>query len=297
MKYNEFAGVYSLLLTPFKWDKSIDYKAYEEYVAWQASFKPEHLFAVCGSSEMTLLTPEERIKCAGLAVKNANGVPVFATTNLQQDFENQVEEMKAVEAQGITGHVFVTKGMCNKPEAMFDYLTSLASYTDLPVVLYEFPGMQPHCMDSVTYGKLAATGKFKGVKDTTCSLTAIKNKIEVQGESNVLQANIPLLYDAYLAGARGVVATPTSCGADLFVKMWAQFSLGDTEGAEKTHREIILLDQAIDSGFNASAKYLCHLRGVNMGWYTRGDTTLGEARKRSIEVFYDYAKANHIFND
>ena len=25
--FNEFSGVYSLLLTPFKWDRSVDYKA------------------------------------------------------------------------------------------------------------------------------------------------------------------------------------------------------------------------------------------------------------------------------
>ena len=64
-KYNEFAGVYTLLLTPFNLDRSIDYRGYEEYVDWQSSFKPQHLFAVCGSSEMSALTPEERVKCAG----------------------------------------------------------------------------------------------------------------------------------------------------------------------------------------------------------------------------------------
>ena len=47
-KYNEFAGVYTLLLTPFNLDRSIDYRGYEEYVDWQSSFKPQHLFAVCG---------------------------------------------------------------------------------------------------------------------------------------------------------------------------------------------------------------------------------------------------------
>lgn len=58
MQFNEFAGVYTLLLTPFNEDKTIDYRAYEEYVSWQAAFKPQHLFAVCGSSEMTALTRE-----------------------------------------------------------------------------------------------------------------------------------------------------------------------------------------------------------------------------------------------
>lgn len=293
-KFNEFSGVYSLLLTPFNWDRSIDYKAYEEYVDWQASFKPQHLFAVCGSSEMMELTLEERIKCAGLAVKNSNGVPVFATGNLEADFAAQVEEMKQLEQQGVSGLVFVTKGMCDKGDALHDYILELASNTKLPVILYEFPGLRPHLMDSITYGKLAASGKIQGIKDTTCSLTAIGTKIDVQGDSNVLQANIPYLYDAYVRGARGVIATPTSCGAGLFVKMWDEFTKGDLEAAKKTHQDIILLDNAIDSGFMASAKYLVGLQGLSMKWFTRGTHNLSPARIRSIEVYHDWAVANGI---
>ncbi len=293
-QFNEYSGVYSLLLTPFNWDRTIDYKAYEEYVAWQAAFKPQHLFAVCGSSEMTTLTQEERVTCAGLAVKNSNGVPVYVTGNLEENFNDQIEEIKRLEQQGISGLVFVTKGLCDKPAEMHDYLLDLASRTELPVILYEFPGLQPHLMDPETYGKLAATGKIHGIKDTTCKMPTIEAKIAVQGDSNVLQANIPFLYDSYVKGARGVIATPTTCGAGLFVKMWDEFTRGDLEAARKTHQHIILLDNAIDSGFMASAKYLVNLQGVKMNWFTRCGHNLGEARIRSIEVFHDWAKAEGL---
>jgi 4-hydroxy-tetrahydrodipicolinate synthase len=295
MQFNEFAGVYTLLLTPFNEDKTIDYRAYEEYVSWQAAFKPQHLFAVCGSSEMTALTREERIKCAGLAVKNSNGVPVYATGNLEAKHEDEIEEIKALEQQGVSGLVFVSKGMCDRPDEQFEYLSELATHTELPIILYEFPGMRPHLMQASVYGKLVATGRFKGIKDTTCSIEMIKEKIAVQGDSNVLQANIPYLYDAYEAGARGVVATPTTCGADLFVKMWDEWVKGDKESAKNTYHQIINLDNAIDSGFNASAKYICHLRGVNMNWINRGDTQLSPARMRSLKAYCDWAASEGIF--
>ena len=63
-KPESYRGVYSLLLTPFKEDKSIDYDVYAQYVEWQVERGTHHLFSVCGSSEMTTLTPEERVKCA-----------------------------------------------------------------------------------------------------------------------------------------------------------------------------------------------------------------------------------------
>ena len=116
-------------------------------------------------------------------------------------------------------------------------------------------------MSGEAYGKLVANGKFKGIKDTTCSLDKIMDNIAVQGESAVLQANIPYLFDSYVAGARGVCATPTSCGANLFRKMYDEFFVEkDIQKARETYNEIILLDNCIDSGFNASAKYLFSFR-------------------------------------
>ena len=80
--------------------------------------------------------------------------------------------------------------------------------------------------------------------------------------------------------------------------MWDEFTKGDVEAARKTHQHIIALDNAIDSGFCASAKYLVQLRGVKgMKWFTRGAHDLSSCRLRSIEVFYDWAKEEGIFND
>ena len=289
-KPEEFRGIYSLLLTPFKEDKSIDYDVYAQYVEWQASRGSHHLFSVCGSAEMTCLSIEERIKCAEIAVKHACGTEIVATANLEKTWQNQVEEVKRMEQTGVDGLVFVTRGVGDDDDQLVNYLSELAEYTTLPILLYEFPGFNPHCMSGEAYGKLVANGKFKGIKDTTCSLELIKEKIAVQGESAVLQANIPYLFDAYVAGARGVCATPTSCGANLFRKMYDEFFVEkDIQKARETYNEIILLDNCIDSGFNASAKYLVQLQGIPMSTVTRAGATLSPARKRSIESFHESA--------
>ena len=57
-------GVYSLILTPFNEDRSINFNTYEKYVEWQARQGAQHLFACCGSSEMMELTLDEREKLA-----------------------------------------------------------------------------------------------------------------------------------------------------------------------------------------------------------------------------------------
>lgn len=294
-EYQKFAGVYALMLTPYNDDLTINYEAYKEYTEFQAATGVGHLFAVCGTSEMANLTLDEREKLAALTVKYAGGTPVFATANLEPSWFAQVEEVKRMSQTGLDGLIFVTKGMHDDPERQYTYLSELATYTDLPLFLYEFPGIQPHKMEADVYKRLVDTGRFVGIKDTTCTMAAIREKIAVQGDSNVLQANIPLLFEAWKAGARGVMATPTSCGAQLFQKMWDEFTAGDMDAAEKTFQHIILLDNAIDSGFNRSAKYLVQLQGVKgMKPISRGNQTLSEARMESIRVYYAWAKSNGL---
>lgn len=293
----EFRGIYALLLTPFKQDKSIDYDTYAKYVEFQAEKGAHHLFSVCGSAEMTSLTLEERLKCAEIAVKHSCGREVVATANLQPSWHEQVEEVKMMEQTGVDGLVFVTRGYADNDERVVTYLTNLAEYTTLPIIIYEFPGFNPHCMSGEAYKQLVATGKFKGVKDTTCKLDKIKDKIAVQGETAVLQANIPFLFDSYEAGGRGVCATPTSCGVQLFRKMYDEYFVEkDIAKARNTFNEIILLDNAIDSGFNASAKYLVKLQGIPFETYRRWtDEDISPARKRSIEAYYEYAVEHGMF--
>ena len=125
-------------------------------------------------------------------------------------------------------------------------------------------------------------------------MEGIVPKIENKGDSCIIQANMPFLFDSYKAGARGVMATPTSCGGAFFQRFHEAFLSGDMALAEQRYNEIILLDNAIDSGFMASAKYLVGLQGIDMKWFTRCGHDLSPSRKRSIEVWYDWAKAEGI---
>ena len=288
-------GIYSLMLTPFFEDRTIDYDTYEEYADWQVAQGVDHLFAVCGSSEMKELTLEERLKLAELTVKHKGETTVVATANIEPTKEGNLEEIKKMEQTGVDGLVLTTKGMGDDDDKLVEYIRELAQSTTLPVFLYEFPGFQPHLMSGKAYGELTKDGLIWGIKDTTCSLELIKDKIANKGDSTIIQANMPYLFDSYVAGARGVMATPTSCGGAFFQRFHEAFVSGDMALAEQRYNEIILLDNAIDSGFCASAKELIRLQGVDtFNWYTRGSHHLSPARLRSIKSFHDWCVANGL---
>ena len=288
-------GIYSLMLTPYFEDRTIDYVTYEKYTEWQVSQGVDHLFAVCGSSEMTKLTLEERLKLATLTAKHKGNTTIVATANIEETLEGNIEEIKKMEQTGVDGLVLTTKGLGDDDDKIVDYITKLLDVASLPVFLYEFPGFRPHLMSGKAYGELAKTGKIWGIKDTTSTFEGIKDKIDNKYESTIIQANMPFLWDSYVAGARGVMATPTACGGAFFQRFHEAFVSGDMKLAEQRYNEIILLDNAIDSGFNASAKELIRLQGVDtFNWYNRTDTTLSSARLRSLKSFHDWCVANGL---
>lgn len=283
------------MLTPYFEDKTIDYKTYEEYTHWQVSQGVQHLFAVCGSSEMAQLTLDERLKLARLTVKNKGNTTVVATANMEWGFDAQVEEVKRMSDTGVDGVVFTTKGMGDRQDELVEYIGKLSEYTSLPVFMYEFPGLRPHLISGDTYGRLVRECGIFGIKDTTCTVPGIKEKIDQKGESCVIQANMPFLFEAFKMGSRGVMATPTTCGGAFFTRFFDAFMSGDMALAEQRFNEITLLDNCIDSGFNNSAKYLVHLQGINgMRPINRADTPLSPARMESIKSFYNWCVQNGL---
>ena len=211
-----YCGIYSLMLTPYFSDRSIDYKTYEAYAEWQAQQGVQHLFAVCGSSEMSNLSLEERLELARLTVKHKGETTVVATANMEYGLEAQIEEVKRMSDTGVDGLVFTTMGMGDRGDELVEHISKLAAHTDLPLFMYEFPGRQPHLISGETYGKLVRECGILGIKDTTCTLEGIGAKIDNKGDSCVIQANMPYLYEAFRLGSRGVMATPTSCGGAFF---------------------------------------------------------------------------------
>ncbi len=294
-----WGGVYSLLLTPYHEDLSIDYDLYGEYVRWQTEQGAHHLFSVCGSSEMSLLTKEERIRCASVAVRNSCGHKVVATANTALSRSEQIDEIKRMEDAGVDGVVFITKGYGSDDEIIIRYITELAEHTSVPILLYEAPSYRNHQISGAAYGKLAADGIIQGIKDTTCIMEGgISDKIRAQGKSCVMNANIPYLLESLEEGARGVVATPSTCGVGILRKLWDAFADGNMEMARQYHADVCSLSDVIDNGFNASAKYLVSLQGIPMKMLTRGgsEKRLNDQALKNLRVWHEAAVRNGLMN-
>lgn len=295
MNNERFQGIYALLLTPFREDGAVDWPLYERYVEWQLSHKPHHLFAVCGSSEMRTLDLEERLKLAELAVHRAGTTPVVATANVETAFEAQKEEIRRMEATGVSAIVLTTQGLGDEDERLIQYVEEMRLLTSLPVILYEFPGIGPRWIRPSTYKRLVDTGQVIGVKDTTCTMEGITGKLEAAPESHVLQANIPYVLDALRAGAGGVMSTLGATGAPLLLKLWEEVRSRDA-AADDTYGLIVGMNSVLGSCFPATGKYFVSLAGIPFPTRTRQGKQLEPAHARAVKAWYDWAVRQQIIS-
>ncbi|MEK3916626.1 dihydrodipicolinate synthase family protein [Paenibacillus sp. FSL H7-0331] len=283
---NPFSGVYSLLLTPFLQDGSIDWNCYDKYVDWQLSMQPNGLFAVCGSSEMGMLTLDERLSLAEIAVKRAGNTPVVATANVSPDTGNHAEELRRMEETGVSGVVFIPpKGMGENQERLGAYFADLASRSSVPVILYECPLNKPHLIDPHVYSSLVVNHGIVGIKDTTCTIEGIEAKIKGAPNSIVYQANTQHMLDAIHLGARGIMAITATAAADVVIQLWREATT-HSDVAVKTHKKLVALNDALGLGYTATAKYLAALRGIPMSHVTRSNKSLSEEAAAAIRAWH-----------
>ena len=64
-------GLWPVMLTPFKEDKTIDWNALDALTDWYLENGADGLFACCQSSEVWELTEQERLQVAARVVKRA----------------------------------------------------------------------------------------------------------------------------------------------------------------------------------------------------------------------------------
>lgn len=288
-----FGGVFSLLLTPFHEDKSVDFDSYERYVAWQVEQAPNGLFAVCGSSEMKWLTLDERLELARVAVEIAGDVPVVATANLLPALDQHRDEVLRMADTGVAGVVLVPPpGLGKEQKKLGDYFAGLLDDSPVPALIYEWPLVSPYLIEAGVFGELAQNHGLVGIKDTTCTMEGITGKIAVKGGATVFQANAPFMLDSIRKGAGGIMAIVTTAASDLVLQFWRQSAGKKFEDAARLHEQIVMLDSTMERGgsYPATAKHLCAIRGVSMRVACRNPAPQRPENFKAIELWHSEAR-------
>lgn len=210
-------GLIPVMLTPFTPQGAIDAAGLDALIEWYIASGASGLFACCQSSEIEQLGWEERCWLARRVVERARGrVPVAAVGSIGVgDLAAEAAMLRAIAATGvdvavaITGHIIPRAADDDEAVRLLEGLAAAAP--GVPLGLYECPRPYKRLLAPAGVARLAASGRWRYLKDTACDRAATAAKIRAAAGSALAvydahAAHIAASLDAGAAGASPIVA-------------------------------------------------------------------------------------------
>lgn len=288
---NNFPGdVWPVMLTPFTRENKVDYKALEELIQWYKKNGVSGLFAVCQSSEMFYLSLEERVEIARFVKEKAGELPVIASGHISDFFEDQVKELKMIGETGVDAVILITNRLAGEEESDEIWKSNLEKLLkelpkDLKLGFYECPYPYKRVLSKEMAEYCAQTGRFYFLKDTSCDIHNIQDKLEVCRGTNlkVYNANTATLLESLKAGAAGYSGVMANMQAKLYEKLCRDYK---EENLEKLSDELTICALIERQVYPVNAKYYLQMEGLNIKTVsrTRNEKELNETAKKEVEM-------------
>ena len=153
---NQFTGAGVAIITPFKEDKSIDFKALERLVNHLIDRHISYLVVLGTTGESVTLTKDERVELIEFIVQvNGGRIPVVLGMG-GNDTRKVVQEIETSKLSGIDAFLSVAP-YYNKPgqQGLYEHYKALAEASPIPLILYNVPGRTGVNISAETTLKLA----------------------------------------------------------------------------------------------------------------------------------------------
>lgn len=295
-------GVWPVMLTPFKRDKSVDWDAYDELIEFYISRGVSGLFATCLSGEIPALTKDECGLLVERAVRVVNGrVPVAAGAICQDGPDESAEYAKRIEQAGADVVVFAvnqfaeaTDSEANLSRNLFDFSRKIGE--SMPFGLYECPYPYHRKMSPDLVKEIARIEHLVFLKDTTANIEILSRKISMaEGSSlQVYNANAPSLEASLKIGASGYAGIGSNFFCEPFVAVCK--GLSDDETGRRIRELVVAVQRyAGKAGYPAAAKYFLKKYGLRISETCRVDSALTlELREELDQLWVQWREVSEI---
>ena len=224
MKKTIAGGVWPVMITPFTEDNKIDYDAVLRIIEWYDKNGVDGIFAVCQSSEMFELSPQERVELAKFIINNTpKHMGVIASGHCAEKVEDQIREAQTVIDAGVDAYVFISNQFAKENESedvAKKNIEYLLDHIDGDMFgVYECPAPYKRLLSPELLKWCAETEKFAFLKDTCCDLDQLEAKCKaVEGTGlKIFNANAATLLRSMEMGCAGYSGVMANFHPDLYV--------------------------------------------------------------------------------
>lgn len=285
-------GVYPVMLTPFTEENKIDASALEKLTDWYIENGAAGLFAVCQSGEMFCLSLEERVKAARIINERAAGrVSVLASGHISETLEAQAEELLRMAETGVDAVILLTNRLASETEGDEIWLENLQKLLeklpkDLPLGFYECPYPYKRLLSPELLRWCADSGRFYFLKDTSCDIGQIRQKLSaIRGSRlKLFNANSSTLLETLELGCSGFSGVMANFHIDLYAWLCNNFSQ-EPEKARNAADFLTIASLIERQVYPVNAKYCQKLLGNLDSIHTRvkDEGLLGETARLEVE--------------
>lgn len=234
-----FKGSGVALVTPFQTDGSIDFQALQQLVSLQIKGGTDFLVVQGTTGESPTLSQDEKRQVLETVLEVNNGqLPVVYgiggnnTAGLAALFQNL--------PSGVDGILSVSP-YYNKPiqKGIVAHFKQVASYTDLPIILYNVPGRTGSNMSVETTLELAEIQNVVAVKEASGNMEQIMDIIRQRKPGfGVLSGDDNLTMPLIAAGADGVISVVANAFPERFSQMVHASMEGNLALAKAAHYDL-----------------------------------------------------------
>lgn len=270
-------GFVPVMITPFNADQSIDFEGLARLTDMYIQAGAVGLFANCLSSEMYLLTHQERLQLVETIVKTANGrVPIVATGTLGGTIQEMADFSIELYATGIDAVIVINSVLVTEQESDTLFLERMHQFmaltNNIPLGIYECPVPYKRLISKQVLEDLLPTGRLIYHKDTSLCSDAVKERIQLAEGYNFG------LYDAYMvnavsslkAGAMGLSCIQGNYFPELVVWLCQHYNNpAEADNVARVQQFFVDTMDVIHHTYPISAKYVLQQRGFDITLTTR----------------------------
>ena len=235
-----FHGIFTAIVTPFR-NGAVDFDALARLIKSQIDAGITGIVAVGTTGESPTLSHDERFEVIRKSVEVAKGRCLVLAGTGSYSTRDAIEASKHAASLGVDG-LLVVAPYYNKPsqEGLFQHFKAIADAGSTPIMLYNIPGRCGVDIGAETVVRLARSCRnIVAIKEAGGSVDRVS---ELRGRLDpaftILSGDDSLTLPFMAVGAAGVVSVASNLFPAEVFSLVDTFRRGDTQLAEKLHREL-----------------------------------------------------------
>jgi len=282
-------GAYTLLITPFNKDLSLDEEGLKVLVQRQVDAGIHGIAPLGVTGENTMMTDTEVYRVVEIIAQVAKGkaklAPDACSTSLWEAKE-RVARFIDLGADYIS--VFTPYFVLPKQEGLIDFYTKLADFSKVPIILHNAPERTGVDLLPETTGFLSAHPNIVGIKDGNKKLDHLAKILQLTRDQDfyVFTGKDTTAFPLMSFGGAGTFTVAGNIIPEVMRSMTDLALTGKMKEAEEIHYKYYNLFEALRYESNPmAAKMALNLMGLPAGGHRSPLTPLSEEKTNKLRSF------------